>query len=256
MGQHLYVDQRHPHWQLALARWIDELQAIKQRKGAEQLILRDLPADNDALIDCLRQLGFSAHRLPDMLVLPSLDWTSREEYLQRLGQKYRYNVKKEAIAREEQFELEVEQNADSATVRRCYELYSAVHARSYKINVFKLPLALFEQAFRHPEYDLLRLYLRGSRNTADLVACLLSHVHGGHYSALLVGLDQAHLTSHGIYKQILFRCVERAHALNATQLNLAFTADLEKKKLGARPIPTLALVQQDDDYASTVMAAI
>ena len=98
---------------------------------------------------------------------------------------------------------------------------------------------------------MIRLYLRDAPQQP--VAVLLSHHTQDLYRALVVGLDDEHLLEHKTYKQIPFQCVQRARALGATRMNLAFTAELEKKKLGARPQPTCAFVQLDDDFTTAVM---
>ncbi|MCA9705414.1 MAG: aminotransferase class I/II-fold pyridoxal phosphate-dependent enzyme [Myxococcales bacterium] len=255
LGEHLVIDRRHPRWAQALAHLVEHLQAVKQRAGASQILLRDFPLGADeALRSAMFELGFFEHRLPDLMQISDMRWSDRAGYLASLGHKYRYNVRKEAIAYEDRFVVETAKDCPDEVIEQCYALYRAVHARSVKLNVFPLPLELFRAAFAHPEYDVIRLYLRSAPERP--VAVLLSHRTQDLYSALVVGLDDEHLHEHKTYKQILFQCVERARALGATRMNLAFTAELEKKKLGARPQPTCAFVQMDDDYAAVVMESL
>lgn len=253
-GEHLFLNRAHPQWSQALEALLQTLQRAKKDAAANQILLRDFGDGCDAELEArMLELGFFALRLPDSMQMTSLGWGDRDDYLSRLGQKYRYNVRKEVLAYEDRFELEASPTSDPRTIRQAYDLYCAVHRRSYQMNVFRLPFALFESMFGHPDYDVLRLYLKGPGATRTLAAVLVSHHAGGTYSALLVGLDDAALREHNSYKQILFRCVERARDLGAERLDLGFTAELEKKKLGARAFATRAYVQQDDDYAATVM---
>lgn len=257
VGEHLFLDREHSRWGEALGQLVDHLQALKVRSGASQILLRDfMMGQDEALRARMLELGFFEYRLPDMMTIDQMEWRDRSEYLASLGSKYRYNVRKEAIAFEGRFEALFDAECSDEEIDRCYALYRAVHARSLRLNVFPLPRALFHAMFRHPEYDVIRLVLReGVDGPRRLVAVLVSHRGDEQYTALLVGLEDEALLPHKTYKQILFRCVERARALGATRINLAFTADLEKKKLGARPRPTCAYVQLDDDYAATVMEA-
>ncbi|MCH9684241.1 MAG: GNAT family N-acetyltransferase [Deltaproteobacteria bacterium] len=256
VGDHLHLDRDHARWGDALARLVDHLQQVKRDSGANQVLLRDFAMGaDDALRDEMLELGFFEHRLPDMLTISDMHWDDRDAYLATLGQKYRYNVRKEAIAFEDCFDMETGSHCSEETIAQCYALYCSVHRRSYDLNVFRLPSELFRAMFRHPEYDVIRLYLREHEGPRRPVAVLISHRAGSLYSALLVGLADEYLFTHKTYKQALFRCVERARALGHSELNLAFTADLEKKKLGARPRPTCAYVQLDDDYAAVVMEA-
>lgn len=256
VGEHLVLDREHPRWREALSQMIAELQAAKARAGANQILLRDFEMGADEeLRTAMLELGFFEHRLPDMMSIEQMNWDCRDTYLASLGQKYRYNLRKEAIAFEDRFDVETDCDCSEETIEQCYAIYRAVHARSLRLNVFALPYALFREMFRHPEYDVIRLYLREQEGPRKPVAVLFSHRDQEMYCALLVGLDDEYLRSHNTYKQVLFQSVERARALGASRMNLAFTADLEKKKLGARPRPTCAYVQLDDDYAAVVMEA-
>ena len=248
--EHLMIDRSHPRWGEALSQLVDHLQAVKQRAGASQILLRDFPmGDDEAMRARMLELGFFEYQLPDMMTIDHMGWADREQYLASLGGKYRYNLRKEAIAFEDRFEMDTSKELSESEVEQCYALYRAVHARSLRLNVFPLPLELFRAMLRHPEYDVIRLFLReeASDGPRRPVAVLVSHRGREQYTALLVGLDDSTLYTHKTYKQVLFRCVERARALGCTRMNLAFTADLEKKKLGARPQPTCAYVQLDDD---------
>lgn len=257
VGDHLWLDRDHPKWREALTTLTTVLGEAKQRAGATKILLRDFAQGaDDELRDALLDLGFFEHRLPDRMTIDSMPWADRAAYLAALPQKYRYNVRKEAIAFEERFEIRTEKDVDDAEIDRCYALYRQVHARSYALNVFPLPRDLFAAMFRHPQYDVIRLALREHGPDAPTVAVLISHRAGGCHSALLVGLDGEFQRSHNTYKQALFQCVQRAHALGDTHLDLAFTAELEKKKLGARPRPTCAYALLDDDYALTVIESM
>ena len=85
---------------------------------------------------------------------------------------------------------------------------------------------------------------------------MFSFVHGGNYSALIVGLDDDYLRSLGTYKQILYLTVQRARQLDCQRLDLAYTAELEKRKVGARPYATCAFVQIEDDYNHVIIEAM
>ncbi|WP_428263912.1 aminotransferase class I/II-fold pyridoxal phosphate-dependent enzyme [Haliangium sp.] len=257
-GDHLYLDRAHPRWRTAVGMLIDELKGTMVRERASRIMLRDfvLGAD-DELRDVMLENGLFEYRLPDKLVLDDLSWRSRDEYLGRLGQKYRYNVRKEAMAFEHHFEVETAKPRDRRELEQCYELYCQVQQRGAEVNVFRLPLAYFAAICADPAYDLVRLYLHDDpREQRRPVAVMFSHVVAGRYTALVVGLDYDLLHSHKVYKQVLFQTVQRAHALGCERLDLGFTATLEKKKLGARPTPTCAYVMLDDHFSAEVIQAV
>ena len=100
----------------------------------------------------------------------------------------------------------------------------------------------------HDAFDVLRF----STGT-EMDAVMVSHVNGQHYTALLVGFEPAHVRTHNLYKVILFHTVERARALGCTSINLAFTADVTKQKVGARPVNTSAYALIDDTFQANVL---
>jgi hypothetical protein len=162
-----------------------------------------------------------------------------------------YNGRKEILAKEELYAVEAGPPSDEAELSRCYELYRQVQRRGRRLNAFPLPAKLFELLTRHPDFDVLRLYRRDFEGN-PLVAFMLSHPRRQRYCALVVGVDDA-LRERGAYKQVLFQTVERANELGAKKLNLAFTAELEKRKLGAQGRDTRAYLCSDDDFSAQVM---
>jgi hypothetical protein len=124
------------------------------------------------------------------------------------------------------------------------------------MNVFKLPEAFFHAMCEHPSYDIIRLYLKDDSVCQQPVAVMFSFINHTNYSALIVGLDNEHLKSHNSYKQILYQTVLRAKSLNMETLDFAYTAELEKKKVGAKPVAVCAYVQILDHYSQAIIDGI
>ena len=255
-GEHLYLDQAHPEWKKALALLIDQMQVTADEEQATKLMLRDfVKADSVELKDVMYDLGLVEYDLPNNCVIDDLDWTDTRDFLQRLGGKYRYNVRKEIIAFEDRFEVSFEKPATEAEIRQSYELYEQVFARAFALNVFKLPYPYFQEMCRDEQYDVIRLSLKGEE-TEEPVAVMFSHHNAQMYNAMIVGLDYEYVRTHNVYKQILFRTVLRAQQLDCLTLDMAYTAELEKKKLGARTVPTCAFVRAMDHYQDAVLMAM
>lgn len=254
-GNPLYLDRSHPAWRDAVTQLVDELRNAEAEWDAERILLRDFDVADEALCTHLESLGLYRAELPDRLAIDDLRWADRAEWLARLGQKYRYNVRRESIAHEGAFEVSTARLASPEELDACYALYANVHARALEINVERLPRAYFAALVQRDETDVLRLTLKEAPERGP-VAVMFSQFAGGRYAASIVGLDYTFLRTHGVYKQILFQTVERAHALGARQLDLGFTASLEKRKLGARPHATCAFVSVRDLYAAEVMASL
>ncbi len=259
-GEHLFLNRQHPYWKKALRLLIDQISNTVREYQASQVLLRDFSTnDDEELKNTMFELGFVQLPLLDACVMQDLSWQTHEEYIKRLGRKYRYNVKKEILAYESQFKVVVDSPMSDTEIRHSYELYCQVHQKGYEINVYRLPFAFFKAICRHPDYDMMRLYLKDdplSLAEEKPVAVMFSFVSAGVYSALIVGLDYEYLTSHNTYKQILYQTVQRARQLQCNTLGLGYTAVLEKKKVGARPYPMCAYVQSLDQYSQAVLESI
>ena len=259
-GEHLFLDRSHPQWRGALSTLIEHMQHTLDEQQATQLFLRDFVGDKDEeLKDVLLDLGLTACALPNVNLIEDLSWSDHASYMERLTSQYRYDVRREILRHQDRFHLVKEKPKTEAEIRACYELYCQVHARAMEINVFQLPYALFEAMCQHPDYDVLRLYLADdaqSTEQADPVAVMFSHISDRVYFALIVGLDDRYVRSHGTYKQILYQTVWRAWECDCRMLDLAYTADQVKKKVGARPHKTVGYIQFTDHFNQALLASL
>jgi len=252
-GNHVYLDRNHPQWKVAMELLLKEMQQIQQECDATQIMVRDFMDEQDeAFSRYMRELGLLPYRLLDNFVVQDLTWNSTDEYLGGLNSKYRYNVRKEILKHEHKFITTHNDRPSSETeLEELYQLYCQVFEGAYALNVFKLPLEYFRAMAQDPNYDLIKLYLKpeyaedeeGVNAAPILVGVMFSYVNEKNYNALLVGLDYQYVRSHGTYKQILYQTLVRARALNCDSLDLAYTAELEKKKLGAKPQEVHAYLQ-------------
>lgn len=261
-GEHLFLDRQHPRWRDALQLLVEDMRREAEAHAASRVLLRDFSNPDEGLKDALLSIGLVELPLPQNCVVESLDWEDRDAYLSSLGQRYRYSVRKEILAREEAFRLETCPPRTREEVDACYDLYCDVHERARALNVFRLPREAFAAMCASDEYDVLRLYfteeeaLAAGHPATEPIAVMFSARSESEYQALLVGLDYRFVRSHGTYKQMLFRTLERARALGAQKLDLAFTAELEKKKIGASVVPTTGYVQLLDHFATAVLHAV
>ncbi len=259
-GNHLWLDREHPEWKSALSILIQKMQRWVEAENATQLMLREfrMGADEE-LKNFLLEQGLIEIATPHECLVTDLSWADHTEYLQRLGGKYRYNVRKEILPYLDDFELNIEKPTSTKEIQECYDLYCNVFNRSLEMNVHKLPLAFFESICCHDDYDIIRLYLKTDEASAENrapVAVMFSHKREKNYHALIVGLDYDYVRTYNTYKQMLYRTVWRAWDLDCTHLDLAFTAELEKKKIGARPFPTCIYVQSMDHFNSALISSM
>ena len=262
-GNQVYIDRNHLEWKAALKLYIDCMAKAQADSKAASIMLRDFYGEQDPEFqNTLLELGFIHQKLPNNCVVPSLSWNSTDEYLKGLSQKYRYNVRREILKYAGHFEVAYDKPTSRDTLQQYYALYERVYEKSYGLNVFKLPFHYFEAMATNPNYDFVQLYLKGEAKKGHvaespvLAGVMFSYINNGLYNALIVGLDYDYVYSHNTYKQILYQTMLRAKQLGCASLDLAFTAELEKKKIGAKPIQVSAYVQASEHYSHSVIAAM
>lgn len=246
-GEALFINRSHPQWSQALALYSEEVRRYGEQVGASQILLRDFDEQvAQSLAPSLLDLGFVQVALPDRYGVSNLDWHSEAEYLARMSARYRYSIRKEALAFRDLYRVETCKAVSEEVMEWCYQLYRQVHANSLALNSFALPKSLFQAYFTSANSDVLRLYLKDGPEAP--VAVMFSYFPGEVYTASFVGLDYRFLESHKVYKQILYRTVVRARELGASYLQLGFTAGLEKRKVGALKRPTYGFAMILDHY--------
>ena len=160
------------------------------------------------------------------------DLNSIDEFKSLFNQKYRYSLKKEILSFRNKFIIDKTKPFTEAEQRTCYDLYCQVHQKAMNLSVFQLPFKVFQLMCMDNSYDILRLYLKSGPEKP--VAVMFSFVNDDQYNAMLVGLDYDYVRTQNTYKQILFQTVLRARELGCESVDLAFTAEMEKKKVGAK----------------------
>jgi len=249
-GRSVYVNYAHDDWKEAVKMHVELLQDIAEKEEVSKIILREFAASEKKRLEShLMELGLLELELPDNFVVNDMSWDNIDGLLSRLSQKYRYSLRREILKKEQQFEVSFERPKTDEEKQRVFELYKTVHNRSTEISVFELPYALFEKMYNDSGYDFIQLRLKDGPDYP--VAVMLSQVIGKVYHAQLVGLDYEYVKENGTYKQILYQTVKRAKQLGCTKVDLAYTAEMEKKKVGAVPEETYGFVMalEHDSYA-------
>lgn len=254
-GDHLYLNYQHAEWKHALRLLGKTLSEVQENQGATKIMLRDFyGAPESDFETSLLELGYTKFRLPDNFFVRDINWNSEEEYLQRLNQKYRYNVRKEVLKFSDNFSVAYQKAASDTELRSWYQLYEQVYHKSYKLNVFKLPFHFFQLMNTSDNYDCIQLYLANDEQAQPkLVGVMFSCKQADTYTAMIVGLDYEWVYEYNVYKQILYKTLCRAKELGCKTLDFGFTADMEKKKLGAVAQETYAFVQATEHLSHSLL---
>jgi len=259
-GEHLYLDRSHSEWKKALQILIDQMQKTSGEVQASRIMFREFYGDLDSeLKTTMLEKGFTVFQLPNNVSIKNTTWKCEEEYLQCLKGRYRSDFRREILKYENLFEVETEKPTTHQERQACYQLYTNVFERAYEMNMHKLPFEYFEVMCEHKSFDIIRLYLKdhpSAQNERKPVGVMFSYFEANTYYALLVGIDYTCNQSHGVYKQALYQTVKRANQIGAKNIDLAFTAELVKKKVGAHPEKTWAFVQLLDTYNLQIIDTI
>lgn len=258
-GDHLYLD-RSGAWLSALDLLTEAIGEDAEVAGAETVVLRDIPAVDTELADALHERGFVRVAMPDSYVIEPVA-ASDSEWLTRLTSRARAHQRREVLAREDLFDIEVLDRSSRIPSEQeldvLHQLYRNVRARSLEINSFELPRTLFRDMLAHDCWELMLLRLRPQTDydepTSDPVAFGAHFIGKRHYAPLLVGLDYSYVRSHGSYRQALRQAVIRARVHGANRIMLGMGAPLEKHRVGARSRAHCAYVQSADDYSHGVL---
>ena len=262
-GEQIFFDKNHDQWKEALKILVEQMQIVLNESEATNIMLRDFFDKQDADFESyLLELGLIKYPLLKNYIVDDLRWETTDDFLSSLGGKYRYNVRKEILKYEDQFLVDYDKPTTTEEKQTYYELYENVFDSAFDLNVFKLPYDYFEAMYSNPNYDIIKLYLKPeftdgeSTDKPILVGVLFSYINQSKYNALIVGLDYQYVRTHNTYKQILYQTLLRARQLGCQELDLAYTADLEKKKLGAKAQEVYAYVQAAELFNFHVLESI
>lgn len=259
-GDHLYIDKGHPLWKVAVKELLKFIAEEQERSNATTVILRDFEEDPE-IQELLIEEGFIKVDIPHTNVIETLNWNTKEEYLNTLTPRSKRHIRYDVLKYEHFFDVEIKKNnATAEEIDHYYSLYQNVKRRNLDINIFDYPKKLFSSMASHPNSEFLLLKLKpefDKREDRKPVAIGFNYLNcDNNYVFLLIGMDYNFLEEYNIYRQTIYRVIMRARELNARMVYLGFSASIEKKKFGARVIPKVAYVQYKDNYAIEFIESI
>lgn len=254
-GEAVVINYDHEDWKVAMKMLVVEMQNVAEEENASQILVREFDyVQKERLREHMLDIGLVENKLPDNFVVDNLAWDSIDEYLAGMGQRYRYVLRKKGLAMLDQFTVKTDKDISESERQFLYQMYREVHSRAKNISVFALPYPVIEMMFEDDDYDILRIYLKD--NPEQPVAVMYSYVNEGSYNTIVVGLDYEKVHSHHAYKQALLQTVLRAKDLGCSRIDLGYTADLEKKRVGAKRQESFSYVMAMEHYSYAVLETI
>jgi hypothetical protein len=251
-GDHLYLDKKNPNWKEAVKKLLEFIANEQEKVNATTVILRDFEEDPE-LQEFLIEQGFIKVDIPDTNVVESLNWETKEDYIESLTTRSRRHIRYDVLRYEHFFDVEVKKNPSKEELKHLYKLYHNVKSKNLDINIFDYPEKLFEVMGSHQNCEFLILKLKpeyDKREKNQPVAVAFNYLNcDNNYVFLLIGMDYNFIEEYNIYRQTIYRMIMRAKEVGANKIYLGFSASIEKKKFGANVIPKVAFVQYKDNFA-------
>ena len=258
-GDHLYLD-RSGDWRSALRLILQAARAEEDATRAAGLVLRDLPDGDDELHEFLLGEGFLRIPVWDTWVR-EVDFADDEEFLASLTAKRRKHQRRNVLPWEAHFRVEVLEGGSTeaatlpeATREALYEMYRAVHARRFDLNVFPLPRRVIDAVLESRGWEVVVLSLPD--RAAGPVAFGVHAVTDDQVATVFLGLDYDFVASHHSYQVLLLQALRSAQRRGARRVLYGMSAELQKSRFGARPEKRWAYVQATETYNADVLAHI
>lgn len=245
-GNHLYLKKKNINWKKALSLIIDEVWKDQDKEKASMLLFRDFPEGDLDLRDFFIDRGFIKIELPETHYINNIFNSDCGNFIEKLGHKKRYHLKKDVLSFEKLFDARILKNINEKEINHIYKLYQNVKENNLEINSFPLPRKLFYNISKSSSWEIIALYLKDSKNKNLPVAVGLVYKNKN-YCPLIIGLDYNYQDLK-IYKQILYQTILRAVELKYPKIFLGITSSLEKRKLNAIAIKNVGYMQVKDNF--------
>ncbi len=252
-GEHLFIDYSSDLWKEALQLFLEKLGFLQEKYKANQVLIRDFHSQNNALDNFMVDNGFFKISMPDTHKL-KIDWADMQGFFGSLSKWSKIQLKKKVKRNEDKFIIDfVRVEHSESTIDLYYELYCNVHGHGFELNTFPLSKHVFLALAKHPDWEIMVLKLKEQAPAAKPVGVVFSHVAGHTYIPMIIGLDYRYNREFNIYRQALYQLVVRATELGKKNMDLGFSASIEKMKMGAKPISVHAYMNSRDNFNQAVL---
>lgn len=255
-GEHLFINFQSELWKDALQLLIEKIYSLMDVRKAQHIVLRDFTGINEQLDNLMVDNGFFKISMPESHEVSNLSWNNKADYYNSLSHKSKIHLRTNVLRNESKFKIEIIPRTDSESeIDYWYQLYLNVKNKSLELNTFALPRKLFSLINENENWEAIKLTLKdtGDEKPSCVIFCYKTPEA---YIPLIIGIDYTFNKEFGIYRQALYQLVLRARHLEKQKIFLGFSATIEKKKVGAKPVKTFAYMHTSDSYNMEALSAI
>jgi predicted N-acyltransferase len=245
-GDHLYWNASHALGKEARDTLLETMEKLEHQFGAKMTVLRDF-GEHTPWNESLYGQGFLRVQMPNAcyVVLDKVD--SMEDYLKRLSSRNRRHFRKDVQPYLDRAKTLVLPKLSKSELEQVKSLFGEVQSRNLGLNTFSFPDSLFEKMNENHlwEFILLCSWDKPER----IVGVMFCYTNLNQvYVPAFVGMDYDGLEEFAIYRQLLYRTIERAIGLGIPKIDFGLTAAFEKRKLGATVEKKYAYLQTNDNF--------
>lgn len=256
-GEQFYLDKEHPLWKEALRELLILIDKRQQTGNINQLIIRDFEDLDPVVEEIIAGQGYIKFELPNNNYMDDFSWNTLEEFKQPLSRNSKRCLNSHILRNMEKFDLVIKEQPSEADIQHWYQLYDNIRRNNYSINTFPIPFKLFKLITNNPDWIVLELVPKQAIELPDndgrSVAMMICQKNGDTLNALLGGANYDYQEDHRPYSCVLYETVLYAKRNNFKLLNLGYTADREKRKVGAKQKTTYAFMQIQDGFNMEVI---
>jgi 7-keto-8-aminopelargonate synthetase-like enzyme len=255
-GDHLFIDRKNPYWKNSITIMIDLMTNCMMESGATMIQLRDIDTDDIELRDFLLSEGFIKVDMLDSHVIDNWNWNTDEQFVSTLTPKSRVHVRRNMLDFANLYRPKFITGTSSAYDQdKYYKLYKAVKDKSLNINTYDLPAKFFENVFKHPNWEVMDLFI-DTKSGTQLSSFGLCYKSKNNYTPMVIGVDYAINEEFMCYRQNMLQVVKRAKELNCQKLYFGMDASFEKTRVGAKAIKKSAYLQIQDNFKMDIIGLI
>lgn len=241
-GDLLYLDKNNLLWKEAILKLINTAFELQDTEKANSLILRDFTANEVELENIYYKLGFIKMKMPNSNIIHFKE-NIKTDYIEELTTRSRRGIRYDVIKYSHNFKSIISNKLSTQELEIVYELYKQTAKANFGINIFNYPFSFFEEIQVNKNWEFFIL-----TNDNQIAAVLCCYINNKTYSPLIMGIDYLKEEDCSFYKQIMYQVVISAKNRGYKKIFFGFSADTEKKKLGAKQIAKNAFVNIIDHY--------
>ena len=255
-GEHLIIDEQHPESLQAVEKILVAIKELQEKIEVNSIVLRDFPSDNKELESLFHDYGYLKTQMPNANIIFDINSNRDKEFVTTLTPKSRRHIRGDVFKHSDKFQFEIKNQLSDDELEHLYKHYLEVVRRNLAVNLFNYPKKVFKEMNSVSSWEFAVLSLKSEDPTkeAAIQGVICCYKQGRTYSPILLAMDYTHNGTLKVYKQFLYQVANYARNEGYSTVHFGYSADTEKKKLGAIQVSKFAYVQINDHFNMEIIS--